>query len=304
MADPSPGACLPSFIILGAQKSASSFLHLCLADHPRIFMPKGEIAFFESPDYERSSVNDLASLLRGHESQICGIRRPSYLAMHEVASRLKKHVPQAKFFVVLRDPVERAVSAYYHYTATGFIPVRSIGQGLRHIMDGSYAKKYLRSSEILEFGLYGKHLSAYLELFGRQAFSIALHEDIVRDPCRALRAAYEFLGVSSDFVSARLGSRPQASVYSLPRLWSRQVISPLVYSYNSDRTRLWKKQPTVLRNFLVRAYQALDTKVLAHWFPSIPPALDTELSEGLHAFYRSDICRLESLINRDLSAWK
>jgi len=39
------------FLIIGAQKSATTFIHRCLLEHPSVFMPPGEISFFEDPDY-------------------------------------------------------------------------------------------------------------------------------------------------------------------------------------------------------------------------------------------------------------
>ena len=45
---------LPDFVIIGAQKSASTFMQVCLDDHPDIYLPRGETTFFESPDYREN----------------------------------------------------------------------------------------------------------------------------------------------------------------------------------------------------------------------------------------------------------
>ncbi len=295
---------LPQFVIIGTQKSASSFLHLCLADHPAIFMPAGETPFFESPDYEQSSIDELERLFVGHEDRLCGIRRPSYLGRPEVPARLKEHLPQAKLLVVLRNPVQRVISAYYHYMGTGFIPVRPIGRGLRAILQGDYERRYRRSREILEFGLYAQHLSAYLERYERRAICIHLHEDIVRDPALAMKAVYAFLGVDDRFESSQLRKRPQASIYSIPRLWVKQWFNPIAYTYNADRTRLWKRPPSPLRTRIHQLYLLLDRGILDRLFPSVAPSLDDELTEQLRAYYRNDVCRLEQLLDRNLSSWK
>ena len=48
---------LPNFIIIiGAEKSATTFLHECLSEHPEVFMPSAEIPFFEDPDYGQSDI--------------------------------------------------------------------------------------------------------------------------------------------------------------------------------------------------------------------------------------------------------
>ena len=68
---------LPTLVIIRAQKSASSFMHKCLADHPEIYLPKREVPFFASPDYEQGSIKDLEKLLEGRREQILGIKRPN-----------------------------------------------------------------------------------------------------------------------------------------------------------------------------------------------------------------------------------
>ena len=37
---------LPDFFVVGAQKAGSTYLLECLNDHPQIFMPEQEVAFF------------------------------------------------------------------------------------------------------------------------------------------------------------------------------------------------------------------------------------------------------------------
>ena len=81
---------LPDFAIIGAQKSATTFLHGCLAEHPEVYMPRAEIPFFESPDYERSKISDLAGLFAGRSEKWLGFKRPNFLGKPElvVLSRL------------------------------------------------------------------------------------------------------------------------------------------------------------------------------------------------------------------------
>src|SRR3954453_11545774 len=106
---------MPSFVVIGAQKSASTFLQTCLADHPDVFMPKGELAFFESPDYERATLTDLRRLFEGRLERRLGFKRPNYLCKPEVPARLAKDLPDALLLSVLRKPLDRAISAYFHY---------------------------------------------------------------------------------------------------------------------------------------------------------------------------------------------
>jgi len=104
---------LPDYIIIGAHKSASTFVHKCLMEHPDIYMPKDEIPFFEIPDYESSSLSELEKYFKGRKEKRFGIKRPSYIGKPEVPARISNDLPDAKLIAVLRDPVDRAVSSYY-----------------------------------------------------------------------------------------------------------------------------------------------------------------------------------------------
>ena len=122
---------LPNFVIIGAQKSASTFLQVCLSEHPDVFMPPGETPFFESPDYENSDISRLESLFNNRSESKLGIKRPSYIGKPEVPKRIEYHLPDAKLIAVLRNPIDRAVSAYFHYINNGFIPCINLEKGAR-----------------------------------------------------------------------------------------------------------------------------------------------------------------------------
>ena len=52
---------LPDFFVIGAQKAGSTYLLECLGEHPQVFMPPAEVAFFEDPLYRSE---DLAVFVR------------------------------------------------------------------------------------------------------------------------------------------------------------------------------------------------------------------------------------------------
>ena len=45
---------LPDFFVIGAQKAGSTYLLQCLGEHPQIYMPPDEVAFFEDSLIQRS----------------------------------------------------------------------------------------------------------------------------------------------------------------------------------------------------------------------------------------------------------
>ncbi|MEO0445095.1 MAG: hypothetical protein AAF191_03350 [Verrucomicrobiota bacterium] len=89
---------------------------MVLNAHPEIFVARGEVPLFERGDYSpEEAPKELEKLFA--EAQIgqrLGLKRPSYLPKDYVAERLHDFAPQVKLIVSLRNPIERAMSCYYH----------------------------------------------------------------------------------------------------------------------------------------------------------------------------------------------
>jgi hypothetical protein len=296
----------PDFLVIGAQKSASSFLQICLADHPGIFMPHGETPCFESPDYEDGAWRDLPALFASApRSAVTGLRRASYLAEPEVPARLKRHLPGARLIAVLRHPADRAISGYFHNAATGFLPPRNIEEGMRAILDGRWTGRWPRSAQVVTYGHYGAQLDRYLALFDRKQLLVQLHDDYCANSRACIAQAYAFLGVDPAYVSSKLHLRPQTSLSSLPRLWFRfHLLNRLKYTYDANRTRLRKPGPTAIRRGLLEAASRFDTAVLARLFPDRRPQLSGELRRRLLDLYEEDTRSVERLLSRELPGWR
>jgi hypothetical protein len=296
---------LPNFLIIGAQKSASTFIHVCLAEHPEVFMPITEITYFEDPDFSEIKREEFEQLFAGvNGEKAVGIKRPNYLAKPEVPGRIKEMIPEAKLIAVLRNPVQRAVSAYFHYVNNGFIPPAPLEKSMTRLLDGEYRKSYPKSEEILEYGLYHKHLERYLSLFDRDRILILFQDEIAKDNLAQLRQAYRFLGIDDSYVPRQLNDRPQAVVYSIPRLKILRLRNERLYDYNSDRTRLYIREQSRFEKAVCRTLDRLDRHLLSRVFSNEKPALSEELRRKLHAFYAEDVGRLEELLGVNLERWK
>ena len=296
---------LPNFLIIGAQKSASTYIHICLAEHPEVFMPLDEITYFEDPDFREARREDFERLFRDvNGAKAVGFKRPNYIAKPEVPGRVKELLPEAKLIAVLRNPVQRAVSAYFHYVNYGFIPPAPLEKSMTLLLDGEYKKSYPKSEEILEYGLYHKHLDRYLSFFDRGRILILFQDEIVRDTLAQLQRAYRFLGIDDSYVPRRLNDRPQAVVYSIPRLRLLRLRNGWLYDYNSDRTRVYIREQSRLDRALCRTIDGLDRHLLARVFGNERPALSEGLRRRLHEFYAEDVGRLEGLLGVNLRRWK
>lgn len=189
----------PTFIGVGAQKAATTWLHDVLAAHPDVFVsePK-ELDFFTSfynrghEWYERHFAGTAAKA-RGETS-------PSYLWEPAAPARAHAYNPDLKIVAVLRDPVARAFSNHLHEVRKGHVaPERS------------FEDAEARNPVYVDQGRYATHLTRWIETFGREAVLILLAEEIAEDPATALDATYAHLGVAQGVRPARFDERRHES---------------------------------------------------------------------------------------------
>lgn len=295
---------LPDFIVIGAQKSASTFIQNALGAHPEIYTPGGETPYFETPDYEDADGPPWEALWGGHNERVRGIKRPQYIGKEEVPARVSRDLPDAKLIAVLRNPLDRIVAAYFHQIKYGTFPAVPLERGLRDVLQGGpLSQRFPRSRELVEFGLYGKHLQGYRSFSEKSRLLVLLHEDIIDDPKKAIAGCYRFLGVRDDFMPPGLNKRPQKVIYSVNRLKFLTLRNRFLHSYNADRTRLSVRKLNPVEWLVVAGITSIDLTLMKHIFKDNKPTLPADLRSDLVAAYRDDIMNLETMISRNLSHW-
>ena len=216
--------------------------------------------------------------------------------------RIAAFVPDGKFIVLLRDPVERAISHYWLAV--------TMGQEKRPLVDAmldSLDPSALRDSRIspkvstcyVTAGEYGRLLAAYLDVFPRSQFFVASTHALARDPLSVLRALWQFLGVDTDHVPPNLyvRYRTRASGRRFRRVDPR--VLPRIVRRTPLLREIWDGLPVGLRDRVRSRYRAAKYR-LDLWNRTIgsegvePP--DAELLRVLAAHYRDDLAQLEELV--------
>jgi Tol biopolymer transport system component len=196
----------PNFLIIGAQKSGSSWLARHLRNHPDVFMPRGEIHFFDKKfNFARGREWYESHFSGATTERAIGEKTPDYLwanglgaegHLPHVHHNLHSYYPTARLIVVMRNPVLRAVSAVHHMIRTGRCsPLLSIDDLLvgnkRHLFE---------PHGVIQKGRYYEQVQAYLELFPRDQFLFLLfEEDVVKRPHETLAQVCRFLGIDPGF---------------------------------------------------------------------------------------------------------
>ncbi len=114
---------LPDAVILGAMKSGTTSLHNYLVQHPGVIEPlRKEVHYFDV-NLERGERWYRAHFGREGEPGLNLDSSPYYLFHPAVPRRLHDLLPDAKLVVLLRDPVRRAYSHYWHERDKGREPL-------------------------------------------------------------------------------------------------------------------------------------------------------------------------------------
>jgi len=294
---------LPNFVVIGAQKAGSTFVQNALQDHPDVYMPFGETPFFQDPDYSQQSLADLERLFVGHtDRRALGIKRPNYLNQPEVPPRIATDLPGVRLIAVLRNPVERAVSGYFHYMKSRFIPIRPLNDGLRDLIAGRYDDRVPLAREVLSNGLYHQHLERYTACFDHEQLLILLFDDIRADSAAVMRRCYRFLGIDEDYRPGTLDSRPMAATYSLTRLRLGAFLQTTYMRLDPDRRRIHYRRGPLAAGCRC-LFGGLDRYAWSRLFHERKPALDPDLAEQLIEYYRADVTALGTMLGKDLSHW-
>ena len=111
---------LPEFVIIGAAKSATTWLAQNLQAHPQVFIPGPEPHYF-STEFHRGQAWYESWFEQAPPDRRVGEKSADYLAHPEAPRRIAKALPHARLIVQLRNPIERAYSDYCMFFRRGHV---------------------------------------------------------------------------------------------------------------------------------------------------------------------------------------
>ena len=197
---------LPNFLIIGAQKSGTSWLAANLRQHPDVFMPKDEIHYFDKSYNFRQGISWYKQHFTGVENQTAiGEKTPDYLwangkgvegHLPNVHQNIYETLPDIKLILVLRNPVYRAISAANHIIRSGRVsPLHNIDDLLL-----GHKQYLLEGHGVIDYGRYYRQIQAYQDYFAfNQMLILIFEEDIIQNPHIGLKKVCDFIGVDSSF---------------------------------------------------------------------------------------------------------
>jgi hypothetical protein len=221
------------------------------------------------------------------EEKAIGEASTIYLGDPKAPEAIANQVPDARIVAILRQPAERAFSAFLHLLRDNYETLDSFEEALdaepQRAADGWYVQYQYKGR-----GFYGRHLKHYFDRFDPARIRIYLYEDFVEKPGWLLADLFDFLGVDAGF---RPDTSPRHNVSGRPR---------------SARLQRWltRSHPfkEAMKSWIPEAW---GHRVIS-WvqpFNVVRTELNPETRIRLMDAYREDIEGLQVLIDRDLSHW-
>jgi hypothetical protein len=218
----------PDFVIVGATKSATTWLQRNLQQHSAVFMPGAETHYF-SRHFERGPLWYGAFFAPAAAHQIVGERSTSYLDDPQAAQRLRAVLPDVRVIMQLRNPIERVWAHYWMNVRRGETRADVDRQLCADDADG----ERLRAG-----GLYFRHVARFFELFPREQLCVSLYDDLDREPVSVLDRIRAHVGLASVAAPAPAPvgeGTPRARPARYPAL--SQAIRAGLRSYYEDDVR-------------------------------------------------------------------
>jgi hypothetical protein len=271
------GLRFPSFFLLGAGKAGTTSLHGYLNQHPQICMAEPKEPIYFEAEFDRGPAYYFNRYFSHWEDQpVVGESRTRNLYLPYVPQRLFDYNPDAKLLAILRNPVERAISHWWHWYSRGeeSLPLaQAMAADLRRIEAGyryettsevdvhqrslerqSYAlstknwlaRKLALSPEIrqglfrtyVDTGYYYQQLSRYLALFPRDRLKVVLFEDMARSPEAVVFDVCDFLGAKRELASGFSFGVLNRSDPEMANHLDTKAISQLVEHYRPHNRNL------------------------------------------------------------------
>ena len=297
---------LPNFLIIGAAKSGTSSLYMYLKQHPEIYMsPVKEPHYFSFDDESKMTkgpgdpIHKAITNFDSYQAQFDGVTdekaigeaSTSYLYRAEAAGRIHAMLPDAKLIAILRNPVDRAFSAYMHVVRDK----RETSKDFAEALTREESRKADNWEPIWHFtsvGHYYEQLKRYYDLFPSEQIRVYLYEDLANNLNNMLVEIYEFLGVDPTFIP---GSLAHYNTSGQIKSEFAQKISN--YFFNQPNPIRWLSRKIIPEKARLNFASEVRRKNLKRG------KLPSKETVQLQALYKEEILKLSELINRDLSSW-
>lgn len=221
---------IPNLFIIGVAKAGTTALADLLSQHPGIYF-----SYIKEPNYfsyqlieneglyyKKPGINNKEEYLKLFESkseEILGEASVSYFNYPEVAKEIKKFNPKAKAILLLRNPIERAMSHYLMDRRLGFVDC-SLDEIVKD--PHKFPKHY---KQYIEQSLYSKKIELYKSIFKEDLLVLEWNNRIETN----LDTIVKFLEIQNfKFLPLKSNESLEASNIFLRKLYKNRVLRKIL----------------------------------------------------------------------------
>ncbi len=239
-----------NFICIGAQKAGTTWLFDKLKMHPNVYFPLGKEVnfwnnkFYNSPLFKEIYHASMNGPVVDMGDYICGEITPEYVLMDEKQIKvLKKHHPNIKIILMVRNPVERAWSAIKMTFNYMKLDLSELDNNKR-IING------ITSGLTYEMGLYGNILKKWKSYYSEEQIKVVFFDDFIKKSKPVISEVCQFLDLDDSFfydIPDSILDKP--SLQGMKKKIDKNVYNTCIKAYAND----------------LNSFQKDTRKDLSHW---------------------------------------
>lgn len=292
----------PNFLIVGVARCGTTSLFKYLSQHPEVcFSTQKEPKFFSFLDLSLSLMGEgdsevYGEMIKSEEeyygsfkhcvgARAIGEASSDYFYFHnKTIPRIREYLGDPKIIIVLRNPYDRAYSAYSNMIRDSREDLNFL-EGLK-AEDGRIESNYDWMWFYRNGSMYAKGVKAFKESFTN--VHVILNEDLSKDTLSTIKSCYSFLNVSTNFVPSDL------TRYSHSGRPKNRVIKFI----SRRKGGVFMLRRVILKLIPRKYLESLAKRILRK------EEIDKTTIDYMKEYFKKDIGDLEKQLGIKLSSWK
>lgn len=296
---------LPELYLIGAPKSGTTSLARWLSAHSDVYFSVPKEPFYWASDYPRlrshygfHTQKAYAALFDGEAARAAKWRAEgstvylySEVAMRDIAAA----VPQARFVLALRDPVDLVVSVHRTQLVALNEDEPDFIRAWRRCLAGGRPGTDPLDLKLVDYpriGALGRAVERALQVVSRERLHIVTLDEMSRDPVRVWRSLTAFLDIDPAREPAFVTHNASGKMYRYPSLRRVTHRPPSGLEGPIRRLRQWSRTTSLLP--VARVKQRM-------WRPESRPEISRAEREEVTEFFSRDVRLLSDLLGLDVS---
>jgi len=287
---------LPNAIIIGAQKAGTTSLFDWISQHPDVFgeMSMKDFPFFVNDNFYSKGLNWFSKAFKNWNNEkiiLHGYVNYIYfskIASHRIYNDLGKNT---KLIVVLRNPVDRAYSAFWQQKKVGKEDLKTFEEAIEAEVDRIKSGNWeiLADLTYINHGFYSQQLKPFKNIFDKN-LKIVVFEEMIENPHKIIKDIFDFLNVDTNFTPSfkKLNETGVHRITIIQKLLRKRLLPQFIVEKIPINTRIKMKQ-------FLRELNIKKTKI---------PPMDLKTKKFLYEVYKNEFEILKNEYEIDIRKWK